>query len=103
MLFVGALPVEHLDCFRAGYLFAYTHKYPIPPKKSEVIAMAPKLETYLTKQRGNIERKSQGKITARYSSRSSSRSSSRQFSFSSSLPVSLLLIVIPGLEYFPDL
>ena len=58
MLSVRAFLIELLDCFRVGYLFAYTRKYPIPPKKPVVTVVASKLETYMKNLFGNIVRKS---------------------------------------------
>jgi hypothetical protein len=49
-----------------GYLFAYTRKYPIPPKKPAVIVVASKLETNLTNRLGNVLRESPKKNAARY-------------------------------------
>jgi hypothetical protein len=52
MFLVGTLLLI-FDIFPAGYLHAYTHKYPIPPIKPTVIVVASKLEKNLT----NVGRK----------------------------------------------
>jgi hypothetical protein len=47
-MFLVGTPLLIFDIFPVGYLHAYTHKYPIPPRKPAVIVVASKLEKNLT-------------------------------------------------------